>query len=242
MNPYVSLLARAGLDAVFATEEREALWLLAPGGYRAVVVDLTAGPLLWHVIEAALWARPPARVIGLVRGPVTTALRRRAYGSGVWEVVELPEGPPLTLHADVVSAVRRAVGGMAAPAVLHIDGCAGITEGIGALMSDEGCRVDGAGSCAEAIRRMQDRPYDLIITEIRRQGEDGFQVLREAADLQPGVPVIVLTATVDDEAFLRSIELGARACLWKLSEPEEILGEVRALLTMGAVRGQQQQG
>lgn len=117
-----------------------------------------------------------------------------------------------------------------------------MTEGIGVLMADEGCRVDGAGSCAEAIRRMQGRPYDLIITEIHRQGTDGFQVLREAADLQPGVPVIVLTTTCDDEAFLRAVELGARACLSKLSEPEEILGEVRALLAMGPMRGQQQQG
>ena len=48
--------------------------------------------------------------------------------------------------------------------------------------------------------------------------------------LQPGVPVLVLTAAMDDGTFIRAVELGARACLWKLSEPEEILGGVRAAL------------
>lgn len=240
LDPYAALLERAGLPASLAAEDGEALWLLAAGGYRAVVVDLSSGPLLWQIVEAALWGRPPARVIGLVRGTVPTALRRRAYGSGVWEVIELPEGSGAPLHAGVVSAVRRAVGSAMTPSVLHVDGCAGLTEGIGALIADEGCLVDGAGSPAEAARRMQAKSYDLILTEIRRFGVEGFQVLREAAALQPGVPVIALAATLDDDTFLRSIELGARTCLWKLADPEEILAEVRALLATAPLHGRRQ--
>ena len=81
---------------------------------------------------------------------------------------------------------------------------------------------------------MAERDYILIVTETCHAGPDGFQVLRDAARLQPGVPVVVFTAALDDDTFLRAIELGARACVWKLAEPDEIMQEIRTVTQPGA--------
>lgn len=218
-------LAGAGVQAESAPDPQAALWLLAGGDYRIVALDLRAGPLQWDVIAAALWKRPPARVVALAPAPVAPDLRRRAYGAGVWELIELPvrdgEGA-----AALMSAVRRAIGDDGEPAVLFADACSEITAGIGDLIAEHGYRVDPVGCTEEALRRMETRAYSLILTETRRTGPDGFRILQEAVRLQPGVPVVVFTASLDDQVFMKSVELGARACVWKLSEPEEIVRDI----------------
>src|SRR5512144_1599501 len=83
---YVTAFREAGLHAEAAPDAQTALWRLAGGEFRVVVLPLTGAALQWEVIAAALWTRPPARVIALARGPVDAALRRKAYGAGVWEI------------------------------------------------------------------------------------------------------------------------------------------------------------
>jgi DNA-binding NtrC family response regulator len=70
------------------------------------------------------------------------------------------------------------------------------------LIEEEGFLVEPAGSVSEALRMMATRDYTLILTETCHAGPDGFRVLREAARLQPGVPVVVFTAAFDDDTFL----------------------------------------
>lgn len=221
-----------------ASDGESALWLLAGRDYRCVVVDLRAGALQWETIAAALWRRPPARVVALAGPHVDADLRRRAYGAGVWELLEIPACSRAAQLARVAGAVRRALQDEPARAVLFVDDCIEITRGIGGLLAGEGMKVDAAATERAARRMMSERRYALVIAGTRRTGSDGFWALRETARLQPGVPVIVLAAAVDDGTFLRAVEMGASACLWKLAEPEEIVRAVQgALGTVDEPRG-----
>jgi DNA-binding response OmpR family regulator len=244
-RPYVTALAQSGVQAEAAPDARSALWLLAKGDYGVVVLPIGAaetsgagGELLWEVVAAALWSRPPARVIALARGPVDPVLRRRAYGAGVWELGELPDhvargAEPIP---SLVPAVRRALR-EAAPVALLVDDCADVAAVIGSMIAEEGFRVERASSREEAVAMMSSANYALLITETRSDGLDGYQVMREAGRLQPGVPIIAFTATMDDETLLRSIELGASACVWKLAELEEIEREILAVMRSGREQG-----
>lgn len=236
---YVEAFRQAGVEAQAAGDMQTALWLLAGGDFRVVVLPLTGGESQWEVVAAALWTRPPARVIALAEGPVDPSLRRKAYGAGVWELGELPQHlsrGSREAMPSLVPAVRRALSEIT-PVVLFVDDCSEIAEGIGSMISEEGFRVVTAGSAAEAQRMMSCAEYSLLVTEVKRGGPDGFKLVREAARLQPGVPVVVLTATQDDETFFRSVELGASACLWKLAEPEEIMREILELVRPGRAQG-----
>ena len=204
---------------------------LETGGYRVVVLDLNATPDPWAILRAAVSGDPPARPIALTDAPVAPELRRRAYGAGVWQLVEMPVGLPSRYLDSLVPAVLAAVSDQPESRVLLVDSSHEITSGIGSLLQEEGYDVETAASTGEALDRMAEHGYALVITESRRLGPGRFQILREARSLQPEVPVIVLTAARDDGTFLRSVELGARACIWKLSEPEDILREVRAAMT-----------
>lgn len=236
---YVSAFREAGVQAEAAPDAQAALWLLAGGDYRVVVLPLTGGELQWEIVSAALWRRPPARVIALAEGPVDPALRRRAYGAGVWELGELPRHVSRGDRGKVpslVPAVRRALREVT-PAVLFVDDCSEVVEGIGSMVAEAGYRVETASTAQDAVKMMSSGDYALVITEAGRAGQDKFQVVREAAKLQPGVPVVVFTANMDDETFLKSVELGASACLWKLAEPEEIAREILAVIQPGREQG-----
>lgn len=51
-----------------------------------------------------------------------------------------------------------------------------------------------AGDAATALRSLQERPFDLIVSDIELPGQSGLEMLPRARELAPGVPVLVLTA------------------------------------------------
>ncbi|HKY32521.1 MAG TPA: response regulator [Candidatus Polarisedimenticolia bacterium] len=234
---YVTALRAGGVRAELVPDDTAALWMLAGGSYRVVLLDLESGPAAWDVVSAALWQRPPARVVAVAGAHTLASLRRKAYEAGVYELAERPRRGQTRPAASLLASVRSALDKEARPAILFVDDAPEVVEGLGGLIRQEGYRVEGAATAADAARLMGSRRYALIITEVRKAGPDGYQVMREAALRQPGVPVVVLTAALDDAAFLRSVELGAGACLWKLAEPEEILRALREALAAGTAHG-----
>lgn len=238
-----------GLATEHTADPRRALEILARGDVRAVGIALTppaSGPALspscWNVVEAAASALDPARVVALVKGPVDSLLRRQAYGAGVWELLEA--GRDARRAVLLTDGIRRALADAIEPMVLLVDECSRFTDDLAALIAGYGFRVETAANGPEAIRLMAARDYVLVITETLRLekqaagiGTDGFAVLKAAQGLQPGVPVVVLTASAGDDVLLRAIELGAKDCLWKLMEPERILEALHsALLPAGIDR------
>jgi DNA-binding NtrC family response regulator len=63
-----------------------------------------------------------------------------------------------------------------------------------AALEDQGHAVVEARDESEAIARLQDSSPDLVLSDLRLTVGDGFGVLRAAKDLDPELPVIVMTA------------------------------------------------
>lgn len=86
-------------------------------------------------------------------------------------------------------------------------------------------------SCEEeAVRRLTERRYDLVISDLRIQHGSGVNVLRHARTLYPDLPVIVVTAYAADEEVYRALALGVDALLYKPFDIDTLLNTVRALL------------
>ncbi|TMQ72361.1 MAG: response regulator [Candidatus Eisenbacteria bacterium] len=71
--------------------------------------------------------------------------------------------------------------------------------------------VDGA----EALSRLRPRTFDLVLTDLRMPGPDGFEILRAAQALEPPIPVVVLTAVDSARPAVDALRLGARDFLVK---------------------------
>ena len=61
-------------------------------------------------------------------------------------------------------------------------------------LEQEGYRVDRAQSGADALARLHDTPYDLLIIDVRMPGITGLEVTRRLRQENFTLPIIVMTA------------------------------------------------
>src|SRR5262249_48013320 len=98
------------------------------------------------------------------------------------------------------------------------------------VLSGEGYRVRAASGGEECLRLAAAEPVDLAIVDLRMPGVDGLQVIRRLASVQPGVPVLILTAFATIDTAIEAIREGAYDYLSKPFRMEEIKLVVRRTL------------
>jgi len=75
--------------------------------------------------------------------------------------------------------------------------------------------VTAAADGAAAIRHIASTKFDIVISALSMQGEDGFEILKVARKQQPQPPVIILTGTGGVPDSVRAMRAGAYDFLTK---------------------------
>jgi two-component system, NtrC family, response regulator HydG len=88
---------------------------------------------------------------------------------------------------------------------------------------DAGYRVAIASSGAEALGQLKQKLPDVVITDLRMQGLDGLDLLDAVRALDPGIPVLLMTAFGAIETAVEAIRRGAYHYLTKPFKLEEVL-------------------
>jgi two-component system, cell cycle response regulator len=90
-----------------------------------------------------------------------------------------------------------------------------------------------AGGMAQALALAKQRPFDLILSDVRMTGGTGYDVI-EVVKADPAlraVPFVFLTATmVDQRDRVRGLALGVARFLVRPTEPRALLAEIQACL------------
>ncbi|HXJ23468.1 MAG TPA: sigma-54 dependent transcriptional regulator [Polyangia bacterium] len=69
--------------------------------------------------------------------------------------------------------------------------------------------AEAADSGQAGIARFKARPADAVLTDLRMKGTDGLDVLRAVRELDPEVPVVIMTAFGAVESAVEAIQRGA---------------------------------
>lgn len=101
----------------------------------------------------------------------------------------------------------------AGPAVLVVDDEAGMRDTLTDIFIDAGYRVSSAGDGFEALDRLREGHFDVVIMDMRMPGKDGVSTLEEMGPPPP--PVIMITAYAVDEQLRRAAASHAYAVLHK---------------------------
>jgi len=99
-----------------------------------------------------------------------------------------------------------------------------------------GYRVGTAGDGQEALRILTERPFDLVITDLRMPRMNGLDLLRSIRAMSPQVPVLIVTAFGEWTTYIEAMECG---CVDYLSKPvrrEDILMAARKSLARRGIR------
>jgi DNA-binding response OmpR family regulator len=73
-------------------------------------------------------------------------------------------------------------------------------------------------------------PYDLIVLDLMLPDMDGYDITRELRRAGTDVPILMLTARVEEQDLIRGLDIGADDYLTKPFRVGELLARVRALL------------
>jgi two-component system response regulator HydG len=101
------------------------------------------------------------------------------------------------------------------PHILVVDDEPTARSGLSRLLGDEGYTVSTAGDGNEALSRVDERPADVVVTDLRMPGMDGMGLLEALRERGHKVPVIVVTAYGDVTSAVEAMRKGAEDYLTK---------------------------
>jgi two-component system, chemotaxis family, CheB/CheR fusion protein len=116
--------------------------------------------------------------------------------------------------------------------VLVVDDSADTTAMLRQLLEREGAEVAAATNGPEALRLVQERSFDVVVSDLSMPGMDGFTLLRELR-LRPrtaAVPAIAVTGFGQEEDVARTRAAGFFAHLAKPVQIAQLIEAIRSAL------------
>jgi len=94
----------------------------------------------------------------------------------------------------------------------------------------EGYEVEVVGDGETALRRLDEASFDLLLLDVMLPGVDGFDVCRQLRHSGSKVPIILLTAKVQEAEVVMGLEQGADDYVTKPFRPRELRARIKAVL------------
>ena len=90
--------------------------------------------------------------------------------------------------------------------------------------------IDEASNGDEALLKIVNNNYDLIVLDLTMPGKNGIDVLKEVKSIKPELPAIVLTIHPEKQFAVRMLKAGAAAYLTKDRAPGELVDAINEVL------------
>jgi CheY-like chemotaxis protein len=116
--------------------------------------------------------------------------------------------------------------------ILVVDDDEMVLMALGELLKPEGYDVETVSSGSEALRKLEENTYDLLMLDVIMPEMDGFELckrIRQEEKYQE-IPIIFLTAKSRDEDRARGLDAGANLFLSKPISPDKLIGIVGSAL------------
>jgi DNA-binding NtrC family response regulator len=107
-------------------------------------------------------------------------------------------------------------------AVLVVDDDEAIGRVLVALLEQRGLEAKHVPSAEEALRVLEARPYDVILSDVRMPGMDGMALLDHVGGRFPGLPVVLITAHGSVALAVEAMKRGAADFVQKPFDKDEI--------------------
>lgn len=123
---------------------------------------------------------------------------------------------------------------MATGSLLVVDDEESVAVTMGAILEMDGYKVAISTSGADALHKLHESEFDLVLTDLRLDDSDGLDVVAEVCRVQPDAVSIILTGYASLESAIKALREGAYDYLIKPCDVDEL----RAVVARGIERRQ----
>src|SRR6516225_6327454 len=99
--------------------------------------------------------------------------------------------------------------GQSSGPVLVVDDDPAVGKVLGALLTQAEIENRFVSSAAQALQALQERPFDVLVTDLRMPGMDGLELLRRVNAAWPETAVVMLTAHGTVPMAVEAMKAGA---------------------------------
>lgn len=115
------------------------------------------------------------------------------------------------------------------PSILVVDDDTDICANVADILSDMGYDVDAAHDGQRAMQLITERPFDVVLLDLRMPGMDGLECCQRIRTIRPGTMMIVVSAYADGNAANEAQTLGVDVMAKPVDFPR-LLGLIDTLL------------
>ena len=116
--------------------------------------------------------------------------------------------------------------------ILVVDDEKNYTMIIGEILQEEGYASITASSGMEALDILNNEIIDLILTDVKMPGMSGIQLLENIKEINPDIPVIIMTAYGSVEKAVNAMHRGAYTFILKPFENQALIAHIAKALSV----------
>lgn len=114
--------------------------------------------------------------------------------------------------------------------ILLVEDDAEIVSAMMEFLRAEGFLVENAAGQKEALQKIRERDYDLLLVDISLADGNGYAVCAAARAEKEDIAVIFLTASADEYSTVAGLDMGADDYVVKPFRPRELVSRIRSVL------------
>ncbi len=115
--------------------------------------------------------------------------------------------------------------------ILIVDDDQGHLTMLNTIMGSLGHKIDTAVDGKDAIEAAREKPYDLILMDVRMSNVDGIEALQRIKGFNPAIPIIIMTAYSSVDKAVAAMKLGAYDYLTKPLNFDELKITIERAMT-----------
>lgn len=113
------------------------------------------------------------------------------------------------------------------PGILIIDDEKAIRKTLSEILSFEGYKIDEAVDGEEGLKKFKEKTYDVVLSDIKMPKVDGLDFLQRALEINPDVPVIMISGHGNIETAVEAVKKGAYDFIQKPPDLNRLLITIR---------------
>lgn len=113
------------------------------------------------------------------------------------------------------------------PDILIIDDEKAIRKTLTEILSFEGYKIDEAADGEEGLRKFREKTFDLVLCDIKMPKLDGIEFLQKAGEVNPDIPIIMISGHGNIETAVEAVKKGAYDFISKPPDLNRLLITIR---------------